>query len=239
MEGLILHRGGQHVTLDDLKLIETPPQTETYVPVPHYGLAKMVKTASQDLLRDFAFIGESYGVARQGNQLFAVLRFKREEGDMCLSIAYRNSLDKSMSIGMAFGGNVFCCDNLALRGDIVVMKKHTRNVWSELETLTITQTYKSSHNFALLQQESSLMKAITLTDDQAFQHLGRLYGHDVLSPRQLPVALEQWNRPKHREFEPRTLWSLYQATTEALKSSPPINVMENHVNAHRLLLEVT
>jgi hypothetical protein len=237
MNELILHRGGQLITLDELKLIETPPETETYIPVPHYGLTKMIRKASQDLLRDFNLIGEQYGIARNGNQLFAVLKFQREQGDMCLSLAYRNSLDKSMSIGMAFGGNVFVCDNLALRGDIVIMKKHTKNVWNELETLTITQCYKSQNNFALLQQESSLMKAITLTDDQAFQHLGRLYGHDVLSPRQLPVALEQWNRPKHPEFQPRNLWSLYNATTEALKSSAPINVMESHVQAHRLLLE--
>ena len=240
MNGLMLHKGGQEVDIEDLKLIEVPPSTETYVPVPHYELATMARTVGQDILRDYTLVGENYGLARNGDQLFAVLNFEKEgdkSRDMALSVAFRNSYDKSMSIGMAFGASVFCCDNLALRGDIVVMKKHTKNVWNELEQLTITQLYKSQNNFAMLLEESERMKRHGMTDNQAYQMAGLLFGHGVLSPRQLPVVVDQWLKPKHKEFQPRNAWSFYNAITEGLKSTAPINVMERHVQAHQMILE--
>lgn len=237
MDGLLLHRGGNEVTLDDLKLIETPPPTETYVPVPHYELATMARTVGQDILRDYILVGENYGIARQGNQLFAILKFQKDPSEMALSVAFRNSYDKSMSIGMAFGASVFCCDNLALRGDIVVMKKHTKNVWNELEQLTITQLYKSQNNFAMLLDESGRMKERMMGDNEAYKLLGLMYGYDVLSPGQLPVVVDQWLKPRHTEFAPRNAWSFYNAITEGLKSTAPINVMERHVKAHQMLLE--
>lgn len=237
MTELILHRGGQEVSLDDLKRIETPPPTETYVPVPHYELATMARTVGQDILRDYILIGENYGLARQGNQLFAVLKFQKDHNDMALSVAFRNSYDKSMSIGMAFGASVFCCDNLALRGDIVVMKKHTKNVWSELEQLTITQLYKSQNNFAMLLDEAERMKSHGMGNNDAYRMLGMLYGHEVLSPRQLPVVVDRWLKPRNNEFGPRNAWSFYNAITEGLKSTAPMNIMEKHVHAHQMVLE--
>ena len=237
MTELLLHRGGQEVSLDDLKCIETPPPTETYVPVPHYDLATMTRTVGQDILRDYILVGENYGIARQGNQLFAVLKFQKDHNEMALSVAFRNSYDKSLSIGMAFGASVFCCDNLALRGDIVVMKKHTKNVWTEIEQLTITQLYKSQNNFALLLDEAERMKGYGMRNDDAYKMLGMLYGHEVISPRQLPVVVDHWLKPRHQEFGPRNAWSLYNAITEGLKSTAPCNVMEKHVHAHQILLE--
>lgn len=81
------------------------------------------------------------------------------------------------------------------------------------------------------------MKAHGMTNNQAFQMAGLLFGHGVLSPRQLPVVVDQWLKPKHKEFQPRNAWSLYNAITEGLKSTAPFNVMERHVSAHQMLLE--
>ena len=43
-------------------------------------------------------------------------------------------------------------------------------------------------------------------------------------PNQLPKIIEQWETPKFQEFQPRTLWSLWNAFTWALapvaQSSP-------------------
>ena len=58
---------------------------------------------SRDILRDYALIGETYAVAWQGNQMFALLKFKSDNEEMGLSVAFRNSYDKSMSVGIAIG----------------------------------------------------------------------------------------------------------------------------------------
>ena len=78
MDEMILHRGGQIVSKQELDLIPVPGGTDSYIPVSHYHLADKLLAVSQDLLTDFVLVGESYAVARQGQQLFALLQFKRD-----------------------------------------------------------------------------------------------------------------------------------------------------------------
>lgn len=228
---LILHCGGKAVERKELDLIPMPEATGTYYPVSHYGLANKLLTITQDILTGFELMDESYGVAREGLQLFGLLQFKNGS-DMALAIGFRNSYDKSMSIGLACGASVFVCDNLALSGEIVVMRKHTKNVWAELEEKAITTCYRASHTYKQIVGEAEALKQIAYDDDRAYADLGVLYGHDIISPRQLTVAVKEWRKPSHDAFNPRNAWSLYNAVTESLKTSPPQEVMENHVSLH-------
>ncbi len=239
MTEILMHRGGELVTRDRLDLIPMPEATESYVPVSHYHLADKFLTISQDILRDYTLIGENYGIARQGNQLFAVLKFKNEQSEMGLSIAFRNSYDRSMAIGMAIGAMVFVCDNLALSGEIVVMKKHTKNVWTELEETAIATIYKSQKNFEQIKADAEAFRALPLENMEAFQLMGVLFGHNIVSPRQLTVLKSEWLRPGYEEFRPRNMWSFYNAGTECLKSSPPISIMEKHIQLHNTILKIS
>jgi len=237
MEEMIVHRGGELVTREQLDFIQVPEATDSYIPVPHYHLADKLLTISNDILRDYTLIGENYAIARQGNQMFAVLKFKREESDIGLSIAFRNSYDRSMSLGIAIGATVFVCDNLALEGDIVVMRKHTKNVWNELEDLSISTLYKAGKNFEQIVADTALLKDRRLKDDEAFRWMGVLFGHGIVSPRQITVLKEEWLHPCHTEFEERNMWSFFNATTESLKSCPPITIMEKHAQAYNYLVK--
>jgi hypothetical protein len=205
------------------------------MPVSHYHLADKFLTISQDILRDYALVGESYGIARQGNQLFAVLKFENGKAEIGLSIAFRNSYDRSMALGMAIGASVFVCDNLALSGEIVVMKKHTKNVWNELEETAIATIYKSQKNHEQIVCDAGTMRTLPMGNNEAFRTMGLLFGNDIISPRQLTVLKDEWLKPSHQEFEPRNLWSFYNAATESLKSSPPVTIMEKHIRLHQAL----
>jgi hypothetical protein len=232
MQGLMLHRGAVPVKREELDLIPMPEETDSYVPISHYHLAEKLLTISQDILTDYVLVGENYGIARQGQQMFAVLNFKNDNKEMALSIAFRNSYDRSMSLGFAFGGSVFCCDNLSLQGEVVVMRKHTKNVWTGLEDTAIATLYKSQHNFQQICADAESLRGKVIDNRDAFSAMGILYGNDIVSPRQLTVLKEEWLKPKHEEFQPRNLWSLYNCGTESLKSSPPISIMEKHINMH-------
>lgn len=235
MTEILMHRGGELVTKDQLDLIPLPEPTDSYMPVSHYDLADKFLMISQDILRDYTLVGENYGIARQGNQFFAVLKFQREKSEIGLSIAFRNSYDRSMAIGLAIGASVFVCDNLALSGEIVVMKKHTKNVWTELEEKAIATIYKSQNNYEQLIGDADVFKSLAMDNDDAFRAMGLLFGNNIISPRQLTVLKEEWLKPSHQEFEPRNLWSLYNAATESLKSSPPVTIMEKHIRLHETL----
>jgi len=233
---LLLHQGGKQCSLQDLRDIPMPAETRSFKPVSHYDLAVNIAKVAGDLLSEFTLKSSQYGVARDFGQLFGVHTFQNSNTELGLSIAFRNSLDKSLSVGMAFGASVFVCDNLALQGEIVKIRKHTTNIHTDLEEMILTGVYRARTSFISAVDDARLMQQIEISTDGAYHALGHLFGHKVLSPRQMPVALKEWNLPSHEEFEPRTLWSFYNAVTEALKSSPPQSIMERHIQLHAHLL---
>jgi hypothetical protein len=232
---LLVHRGGHIVTRDDLALVPVPQATDSYLPVPHEHLAETLSTIGQDILKGFTLHKEQYALARDGNQLFGVHVFKSADTELGLSIGFRNSYDKSMAIGIAIGAEVFVCDNLALTGDITIMKKHTQNVWQGLEDAAIATLYRSQKNFQKIVADSETLKGRMLDDTEAFKLIGLLFGHGILTPRQLPVVKNEWLHPAHAEFAARNRWSFYNGCTESLKSCPPIMIMEKHIQLHTLL----
>ena len=234
---LLMHQGGDYCSLDDLRTIPLPKETRTYKPVSHYDLAKNLAEVSSGLLRGYQLEKAQYGLARDGNQMFGIHSYRNGiSSSMGLSIGFRNSYDKSMSVGIAIGASVFVCDNLALTGEIAIMRKHTANVWNDLEELTITTIYRSQHNFSKIVEDAETMAKRYLSNDNAFRLLGLLYGNDVISPRQIPAVKREWLNPSHDEFEDRNVWSFYNACTEALKSTPPNKIMEKHISLHDILI---
>lgn len=237
MQGLTLHRGGNLVRRADLDLVPLPHPTDSYLPVSHYHLADKLLTISQDLLTDYALVGEHYALARQGNQLFALLNFKKDNKELGLSVAFRNSYDRSMSIGLAIGASVFICDNLALSGDVAVMKKHTKNVWNSLEDLAISTLYRAGKDFQNVIADADRLKATPMGDRGAFELMGYLFGRDIISPRHLTTVKQEWLSPSHQEFQARNEWSFFNAVTEALKSCPPVTIMEKHKEAYNAIID--
>jgi hypothetical protein len=237
MNDLMIHtNGGKCVGRDELEAIPVPEATASYQPVSHFVLANTLATIGQDLLRGYTLAKEQYGLARQGKQMFAIQTYSRDNSEMGLSIGFRNSYDKSMAIGIAIGATVFVCDNLALTGEITVLRKHTANVWSALEETVIATLYRSQHNFDRICEDAEVLKGRELENDEAFRTMGLLFGNNIITPRQLPVLKRQWLHPCHEEFKPRNMWSFYNSCTEILKSTPPLQVMEKHIKLHTILM---
>ncbi len=236
MNQLLMHTaGGDYATLEELRSIPVPSETNTYKPVSHYDLAKNLAEVSGTLLRDYQLEKSQYGLARDGNQLFGVHTYRNGSDSMGLSIGFRNSYDKSMSVGIAIGASVFVCDNLALTGEIAIARKHTANVWQDLEELIITTIYRSQNNFTRIVEDAQVMQGQHLSDNDAYRLLGLLYGQGVITPRQIPVVKKEWLTPQYETFEDRNTWSFYNAVTEALKTAPPTKIMEKHIALHRML----
>ena len=232
---LLLHSGGESASMEELAAIPLPKETHSYKPVSHQALASMLGAMASDLLPEFELVNTQFGLARDGQQMFGVHTFKNGSSAMGLSIGFRNSYNKSLSVGIAVGGQVFVCDNLCLQGDVTVLKKHTLNVVASLESLALSAIYKSRSAFNQIQEDAEVMKGIPLSDEDAYRTIGLIYGHGIITPRQIPVVKEEWLEPSHDVFENRNLWSFYNAVTEALKSSPPQSIMERHLAIHKQL----
>jgi|TARA_R100001530_G_scaffold30529_1_gene23984 hypothetical protein len=251
--GMMIHCGGKAVDYLDLLTYEPPKATKSYQPVGHYDLVTMACKIANDMLKDYRFDHAKYAVAKEGNRMFGMLTYRSNDidphevpttnnskykdrdrsADLGLNIAIRNSYDKSMSVGMVMGATVFVCDNLALTGEIVIMRKHTTNVWEDLKDSMITTIYKSQTNFPKIQEDANRMKNINITDDQAYEYMGLLYGHGLLRPRQLNHAISEWKEPSYTAFQDsKNVWTLYNSITDSLKSTPPDKIMQKHLDLH-------
>ena len=232
---LLLHRGAEIATLDQLANIPLPKETKSYKPVGHAELASMLANMATNLLPEFNLERSQFGLARDGAKMFGVHTFKNGDSALGLSIGFRNSYDRSLSVGIAVGASVFVCDNLMLTGDLTVLRKHTSNVHVDIDGLALSAIYRSRSAFSQIKADAEVMKQIPMSDDEAYRMLGLVYGRGIITPRQIPVVKNEWLKPSHDAFEPRNLWSFYNAVTESLKSSPPQSIMERHLSLHSQL----
>ena len=229
------------VTMDTLSDIVLPNKTSSYVPVSHVDFIKNTKDIADRILDKHQLHKEQYGIAKDGKQMFGTLTYKESFHDdpqeIGLSIGLRNSYDKSMSLGICSGASVFVCENLMMTGEIVVMRMHTGSIIDELKGLIFNALLKSEDKFSTIHADSQKLKKYILEDNTtAYNLMGRLYGYGVLTERQLPVMKRAWTTPQHEEFKPRTAWSLYNAGTEALKTTHPVHKMKRHLQMHRMVV---
>jgi hypothetical protein len=160
-----------------------------------------------------------------------------EEPEMGVSIGIRNSYDKSMSIGVALGGRVFVCDNLCISGEIKIVRKHTPSVWEAIENMAIATLYRHAPAWEAMQGDMKAMQRQAITHHHGHELLGVMIGQGVLSPRQIPMAYKEWDKPSMPAFEPRNVWSLYNSCNQALKTSPVDQILERHRLLHTTLVD--
>ncbi len=233
---LILERG-QECSLEDLRQIPTPPRTSTFVPISHYDFAVQIASIAQSLLPEYRLDQSRFGTAQNDQQLFGIHTFRTDSEDLGLSFGFRSSLNKSLSAGLIAGSSVLVCSNLCLSSDSQVMRlrKHTTNILDDLEMIIIRCVMQARSTYRNITARVEEMKNIEITDRQAWETLGYLFGNRVLSVRQLPIAYSEWAEPSHPQFLPRTLWSLFNACTESLKSTAPARILEKHLELDRVL----
>jgi hypothetical protein len=162
---------------------------------------------------------ESYGVMRGGgSRFFGTLDLGTPlTSGVTLAVGVRNSTDKSFPLGFCAGSRVFVCDNLAFRSELLVRKKHTLNGERNF-VRSIAGAVTSLAGFK--EQEAERIRRFTyleLSDAQADALILRAYEKAIIGAHQLPRVIREWRNPAFEEFQPRTVWSLFNAFTSALK----------------------
>ena len=120
---LMTHCGAEPVDFYTLSRIKALPATTTWKPVKH---RHFVETLLEGLdRRGLRADRAQYAVSHQGMRLFGTLTFGGgDDYERCLG--FRASNDKTFPLQIVAGVLVLVCDNLALSGDVVALKrKHT------------------------------------------------------------------------------------------------------------------
>ena len=185
--------GGQVATYQDLTNVPLPEKTETYEPVSHAGLADMIRGASEELLRATC-VQESYALTRKGQRMFGLQTFSNgDSSELGLSVGFRNSYDRSMSIGIAMGFRVFVCDNLAISGEVRILRKHTKKVFQDVDMVLVHTLFRKGPELqGQFMEDMERLRRSLMPRMAGYEFLGRCYGQEIVSPNQLSTASNEW-----------------------------------------------
>jgi hypothetical protein len=217
---LCLHCGGQEVSFDDVINVGTPEATETWKPVSHELIIEQV---TNGLTRAGLEVIESvHGLWKDGQRYFGLMQVTNQTAqsnhdDYSLVIGLRNSHDKSFPAALALGSGVFVCDNLAFSGEVKLARRHTKYIERDLPRVVADAIARLAGLRITQDERIETYKQHPITDVEAHDLVIRAIDSKVIGPTRVKAVLEEWRKPRHQEFSPRTIWSFFNAFTEARK----------------------
>jgi hypothetical protein len=208
-----LHSGANAVTYDALRAVTTPAPTDTHVPVPHHEIVELMRFTLGFHQHEIA--EEHHAITEGGARYFGLMCLRSPYGEYTDMLGLRNSHDKSLPIGIAFGSRVFVCDNLAFSADHVIRRKHTVKAKRELPALLadIIQPLKDQRQAQ--NQRLLTYQGAALSDQQADHAIMEMYRKDVIGVQAIGHVLKAYDEPPH-DWGGRTAWRLFNAATFAL-----------------------
>jgi hypothetical protein len=203
--------------------VELPTPTRTHSPFPHGDFIDLVE---DELGRVNLHFGEqAYALNHEGAQMFGAVELKGldpiGEGIQTI-IGFRGSHDKTLTRGLLQGKDVMVCDNLEFSGDFVIQLKHTPgNMANRLRGLVreLVGGIKE-RNFAERIRVQRYQEGL-LKDSTANHVIIQMLRQGVINTQRVEKVVNEYYEPSHREhlndMGQRTVWTLHNAATEALK----------------------
>lgn len=216
---LLLHCGGRAVERADVQRIPTPFGTDTWTPIPHLEFVTQVE---QTLKSNGLFVGtQAHSLSHNGQRYFGLMEIQRSESsaEYCWVLGLRNSHDKTFPAGITAGASVFVCDNLSFSGEVKLSRKHTLNIRRDLPKLTQTAVGKLMDRWHHQDRRMAVYQETSIDDRNAHDLIVRATDVGVCPNQLIPRVLKEWREPRHEVFRVRTVWSLFNAFTEALKGN--------------------
>jgi hypothetical protein len=228
---LCLHSGAKIIDVEALPAVITPEATKTWTPIPHHTFVDGVRDA---MVQSGAIIeSEEHSLYKDGARYFGLFHLRGEDGGNTV-IGLRNSHDKTFPAALAMGHRVFVCDNLSFCGDVVLRRKHTRFIVRDLPELIYRAVSELADFRGLQAQRLAAYGDNEITDIQAHDLIIRALLARVVSGEAVPKVVQEWREPSHDEFQPRTVWSLFNAFTEVMKGTAPMAMVKRTVALHGL-----
>ena len=196
-----------------------PARTSTYTPVGHIQLLDFV----EERLDKAGFEKSSLQVDQNldGTVIVANMGLKHyTNSEFHQEFSVINSYNKSKPVTFASGARVFACSNGMIISDAVTVRKHTTNVWSELEQRANIAIGQLKENWKKAQEHAEIMKLRDMPFTEMAEVLGRLFiDEQILLSTEVNTAARELRKPTFEDFSQRTLWSLYNACTFSLKEA--------------------
>lgn len=181
------------------------------------GVAEDAFTKSSDL-GDF---DRSVIVTGSGERLFATYDFKNRKrklkvGDeVGMRLTLQNSFDTTLRLSFAVGALRLICTNgmATMERDVDMTSKHNSNVNVGFLADAVRVAVD---RFEIACKAFDKLSEVQFDHDKGFNILNRLAKSKAISDRQSSKIAAIWASPDYKEDEDRSLWNLYNATTQYL-----------------------
>jgi len=240
----MIHCGGKQVERSALSLVKTPEATSTFQPVPHDYFVDVVEDELNSV--GLYFAEQAHAINRDGDQYFGMARVvgdDLEENDSWSTVVgFRGSHDKSLSRGVVFGDAVFVCDNLCFSGEVQLGRKHTTNILRDLRPLiadAVTQVTGRAVNQAIRYER---YQQAQLKDSVANHAIIQMLRSGIINTQRVEKVVNEYYEPSHSEHlinGKKTVWTLHNAATEALKGCGLATLPQRTIKLQSLMSQAT
>lgn len=230
---LALHNHSTLATETELDALPEPVRRgNVHTPVPHGLLVKAIKVAAE--ARGYEVTRGKYALGRNAQRMFGVLDLVPpgvgNPEDRGVALGFRNSTNSRFGITVVAGSRVFVCDNLALSGDLIALKRRNTS-GLDLEEAMLDGFDRFIAHVRVFDRQIERLQATPLTPAMAKQQIYDLFAHRVLPLRLFQDVTRYYFRPDDEmtDCRPRSLWGLHNSCTRALKKLTPTRAFHANI----------
>jgi len=224
--------------ITELNLLDVPIplSTDSYSPVSH---GNIINAVQEQLDRNnLTITNKEYRSNSKGTQVIGIFDIHSSHNELGFRLGFKNSYDKSMSLALVAGSQVWICGNGMISGEIQFVRKHTGTVLTELRDKIIYSINQLEESFNLHLIDKSNMEQIELSDNGRNALLGKLFfDTNLIKPHQTAIIKKELTDSEYPTFSNNNLWGVYNKVTHAFKQSHPSNYIEDHKKLHQIVME--
>lgn len=199
-----------------------------YAPVQHGVVIDTIENYVQS--QGLVIKKEQFLSASNGQQIIGKYTIGHPNIELKPMLAFKNSLDGSMSFGICSGSIVSICSNGCVFGDEFMFKrKHMGEAKSDiLESIKLATDaiYKTLDQHIEVAQQ---LKDKILTKREISTLVGQLFIEDkIIQLEQLNIIKKELEIPTHTYYNPESAWDFYNYCTYALKDTHPQQWHKQH-----------
>jgi len=221
--------GKNKATEAEVFQVPSVPFTKSFHPIHHRDILEAIKSGVA--ATGLEIVNREYVLANDGKKMFGVWDLSSGSDELCWSIGIRNSMDKSMAVGITAGTRVFVCENLAFSGEFVAFRKHTSGLdYSELDYMAYRAMKQMVSNLTRFQAWHEGLKGFSLTEQDAKLLLIEIMTNNVIPPSKFGRFNELYGK-----VYDQTLWGFHEVVTDVLRDSNRLNLPKKNKTLNGLL----
>lgn len=207
-----------YVDRSTVMAVPQPSFTSTWHPVSHAEVLRALFASAE--ANNVEIVSEKHSLASNGSNLFSTFTINGDglvnPPGIRFQLGLRNSLNKTMAIGITTGTHVVVCSNMMFTGEFITFRKHTNGLdLQELYLMMGYAVYQSVQKLQKLADWHESMKGYLLWKNE---HKGLIFDamrRGAVAPSKFDAWCDAYD--EERKLNGETLFSWHGAGTRVCR----------------------